>query len=684
MANVAPLIVVGPPYTVEQAIGACGVLNAGQYQGFTDAERIAADVFDDDFASCMDKTHGELDDDFKTYQDLAANAGRIRLDPAAKKNIKAFVQWTKDEIRQGRDPALTVFPVNEAVALIRRHKSHESYVKKSKTLTETAKPEKFTAKVKWEDWAPAFLNFLRSIPGRDGVPLKYVCRDNDLPDQQLHADFLDDYVSRAPHAGQAFATDAAEVHTYIVNFIAGNQTAESKIQAHAQQANGRLDFIALKEHYEGVGINAIDVVYAEKILDTLFYLGEKRPHMWWEEFERQLTSAFTTIDRKEQRQVHSTDMKLRILTKKVNADFLQHIKAAISLEMTRTPMTLTYEQALANFRNEVNRKFAPELGGLARTRRTINETSRYNNRSGQNNRGGRGGGRGGGRHTSSGGRNGNNKRTRNDSTFITLTDNSTIEYHPSFNFPPHIFAKMKEEDKAMMRQQRADYKSQRSRQVQQTTTYQPPPMPQLPVNVPASQTASHISQITQNTHAQPTHSTIMGGRNEQASQRSNRHVAPVSSCHRHVTISSATQIHAEPNANISANNETDNNADTSCLGTNFVIYKHTGRSADVYPYDKSYQPLLNVPIVTGATAYDDKATNTTYILLFHKLYIMEPNLIIASLIQIKSGIVASLIMTTPLTQSIDQALNRWTIFVSHYTPAAQKSISHHVRLLHKN
>ena len=190
---------------------------------------------------------------------------------------------------------------------------------------------------------------MRSIPGRDGVPLKYICRDNQNPDNTPNDDFLDDYIAMAPLEGKAYTTDAQEVHTYIVNFIAGNDTAEAKILPHVDENDGSKDYVALRNHYEGVGINAIDITKADKVLDTLFYAGEKKPHMWWEEFEKQLNNAFTTYDRKEKREVHSDPMKLRILVKKVQADFLQHTKASIMLDLNKDPITLTYEQALASF-----------------------------------------------------------------------------------------------------------------------------------------------------------------------------------------------------------------------------------------------------------------------------------------------------------------------------------------------
>jgi hypothetical protein len=226
---------------------------------------------------------------------------------------------------------------------------------------DAAKPAKFTSETKWADWAPSFMNYLRTIPGRDGVPLRYVCRDNEMLDPTPNTDFINDYVNMAPLEGKAYAIDSADVHTYIVNFVAGNETAEAKIQSYGDQNDGRQDYIALKQHYKGVGVHALDITKAELVLSSLYYGGEKKPHMWWEEFEKQPTSAFTTYNKREGRVVHSPEMKLRTLLAKVSADFLTHVKASIGIELTRQPITLTYEQALAAFRNEVNRKFPPQM-----------------------------------------------------------------------------------------------------------------------------------------------------------------------------------------------------------------------------------------------------------------------------------------------------------------------------------
>mmetsp|Transcript_12720 Transcript_12720/g.18121 ORF Transcript_12720/g.18121 Transcript_12720/m.18121 type:complete len:140 (-) Transcript_12720:150-569(-) len=76
-----------------------------------------------------------------------------------------------------------------------------------------------------------------------------------------------------------------------------------------------------------------------------------------------------------------------------------------------------------------------------------------------------------------------------------------------------------------------------------------------------------------------------------------------------------------PNYNLEepVNNEADSNVDTCCLGSNFIIYEMTNRTADVYPYDISYSnPIKNVPIISGATAWDDSETGETIILIINE------------------------------------------------------------------
>ena len=68
------------------------------------------------------------------------------------------------------------------------------------------------------------------------------------------------------------------------------------------------------------------VVYSKYItksdldLKTLTYTGEKKPTMWWVDFERRLSLAYQTYIKHEVREVESDQMKLRAVLEKVTWD----------------------------------------------------------------------------------------------------------------------------------------------------------------------------------------------------------------------------------------------------------------------------------------------------------------------------------------------------------------------------
>ena len=420
MAAVPPQQPPQPPFTVYDAMVKCGVDTTLIFNGNNKAQRIATDLFDDDFHTCIDKTIEELNSDLKDYSQLTVNQGQINLSPATKKNVRAFLHWVKHKFRINEEPSMEEFDTSFVTDIMRRATSHQAFVDKSKTMSDTATPSKFTNKIKWIDWVPTFRNFLRAIPSRNGAPLSYVIRDDATTPRATYVNFLDEYIDKAPLQGSAFIIDTAEVHTYLIKFISENETAESKIQSSASNNDGRSDFMKLKEHYEGTGVNALDVTRADRILETLFYSGEKRPNMWWSLFEQRLEEAYTIYDKNENRSVHSENMKLRTLCKKITADFLQSTKSAIQIELARVPMTITYEEALNTFRNQVNLKFPPELSSQHNRNRVrrINET---NSRSRSGFRGGRSG-RGGRFHRGGGRFHGRGGRGRGDASIITIVD----------------------------------------------------------------------------------------------------------------------------------------------------------------------------------------------------------------------------------------------------------------------
>ena len=98
------------PNTVLDSVITCGVNNVALFGGLTQAQRIASEIFDNDFESCRFKTNEEVKEDLKAYSTLTVAQGQIRLQPGVKRNLRAFIQWTKDRLCRSKDPAATPFP----------------------------------------------------------------------------------------------------------------------------------------------------------------------------------------------------------------------------------------------------------------------------------------------------------------------------------------------------------------------------------------------------------------------------------------------------------------------------------------------------------------------------------------------------------------------------------------------
>ena len=129
--------------------------------------------------------------------------------------------------------------------------------------------------------------------------------------------------------------------------------------------------------------------------------------------------------------MHLDAMKIRMLIDKIKADFLSPAKAQLEIDISRMLMTIMCNQAIALFGNTVNQKHPPQMNAN-RVRCNVNKvTSRKGGKCNQ--RGGNGdcGGRGG--------------RGRSDAKMVTLTDRTQIECHGSYNFPRHVYLKMKQE-----------------------------------------------------------------------------------------------------------------------------------------------------------------------------------------------------------------------------------------------
>ena len=504
-----------PPNFVLNAVRACGVPDVPLFMGQGPAERITAEVYEDDFITCKSLSKDELNENFKSYSSLTAANGRIVLNPLTKKRLYAMLEWANGLYRVGQDPIAQPFPVAQANSIIEKGKELKKYKDKTKTITETAKPTTFTHKSDWLDWSDTFKNFLKHIPGRSEIPLVYIIRENvaHVLVEDPAKDLIHNLIEMAPLNGEAYETDAAEVHTYLVKFIEGNVTAEAKIRSHPHQGNGRYDFMALRDHYEGVGFHAVAVTKAEEVISTMYYSGEKF-HMNWEKFERELNLAWATIDKKEGRIVYSDERKMRILFTKVkSADFLKTMCSTLETQILNPAHVLTYDQCMTAFRNEVRKKFPIEATTTTRGRRIQ-----------QLGRGGRGRGRG------RGGRGYNGKRKSHpDERMVKGNSGKWLAIHPSYKLPKEIWLDLPDAEIKKINEERSAFKRGRGGNdnatvISQLTT-DTSGMATIQVPISMIQQAATGTQVTNedasSSQGQDNNNTNpMGGRNEQAQLRS--------------------------------------------------------------------------------------------------------------------------------------------------------------------
>eukprot|EP00978_Attheya_sp_CCMP212_P043130 scaffold275854_cov51-Attheya_sp.AAC.4 len=152
-----------PAFDVHQAMTACGINDVDLFDGDTVAARMAFDMFNNSFHSCMDKTFDEVDQDFKSYSSLTVAQGQIRLSPGIRTRVKVFIQWTRDELRLGRNPSNPPFPAQMTADYIRRYKTHLKFSRDQMTMADAAKPTKFEDPMKWSHEMVRLVSYVKEI-----------------------------------------------------------------------------------------------------------------------------------------------------------------------------------------------------------------------------------------------------------------------------------------------------------------------------------------------------------------------------------------------------------------------------------------------------------------------------------------------------------------------------------------
>jgi hypothetical protein len=250
-----------------------------------------------------------------------------------------LINWVQDFKRISDTPDLASF-AGDSVAFRAAldDASNRAEVRKiekdqSDTVSKAADPGKFKDERKWPEWEPAFVNYLSTIPGVNGVPLSYVVREKEEPDSTgTFESFNERAIACSPLAGAVFQADARKVHQLIKSFLQ-TETAEQWIKPLARRQSGRADMKALRDHYpwySGEGNTSRRIAVAERIRDTLHYKNERA--MPFSGFLDKLQKMFNIFE--EENEVISDQAKVRILLKKVEHPQLQDAIGALRVRAT--------------------------------------------------------------------------------------------------------------------------------------------------------------------------------------------------------------------------------------------------------------------------------------------------------------------------------------------------------------
>ena len=95
-----------------------------------------------------------------------------------------------------------------------------------------------------------------------------------------------------------------------------------------------------------MGVYSNNITKADIDMKNLTYTVEKKPSMWWIEFERILSLSYQTYVKHERGAVHSDQMNIRALLEKVTCDWIGKIKSYIKVRPSDRPMTYTFYKVM--------------------------------------------------------------------------------------------------------------------------------------------------------------------------------------------------------------------------------------------------------------------------------------------------------------------------------------------------
>lgn len=272
----------------------------------------------------------------KSYAEMTVAEGRIRFGMTRTKRLMALTDWVTDCARVGEDPSIEGYDGESFLEALNESRARAEVRKvDEETMDSRAKeasPGMLTGENIWDKWETKLLNMLSILLGVFGVPLAYVIRETEEPEEgEEFGTFVEECIAKCPLEGPKFEADARKVHQIITSYTTG-ENAEQWIKPHQKEANGRVDMKALRDHYRGEGNQTRRISDAEKLRDTLHYKGESA--MPFTTFLSKCQRMFNLFE--QTKEPYTEAAKLRFLFEKIQntelSPAVESLKAALVLD----------------------------------------------------------------------------------------------------------------------------------------------------------------------------------------------------------------------------------------------------------------------------------------------------------------------------------------------------------------
>lgn len=229
-----------------------------------------------------------------TFTKRTPIARRVNIDADRVLNLVGIMHWTQDFDRVNKPIDINELDEESLTEALQRAEAREAFSKTSDSMSRSVDPGKLKDAKGWIEWSRCFRNLLQATPGAFGVPLSYVIREKESPDDdEVFDDWMEETIARAPLRGPIYEIDKRRVHQLITSFTQDQPSAQHILDIEGKQ-NGRLDFERLRAYYGGRGNQTRQVSRADTLNKSLHYRGERS--MRFEDFSSHMREMFNIYD----------------------------------------------------------------------------------------------------------------------------------------------------------------------------------------------------------------------------------------------------------------------------------------------------------------------------------------------------------------------------------------------------